>query len=249
MLLEQPTSWLGLHSVHRRKHNVFDAETCAPSSKSATRNRDARSTSKAKHAKRRKSRKRSDFARGAHVVLVAGDGARALLPFYAKKVANVHTDNSGSRCPDSRNMLHASIGQSYPAQSIPSEKAHQLPSCTFSLPKSQQRNGTQLRIRPASRWQAQAGRSRLATFTRAESKSSATAPWVKADARLVLADGSVWRGRAFGATDTEIGEVVFNTSITGYEEIMTDPSYRGQFVVFTHPHIGNVGINIGKLPS
>jgi len=42
---------------------------------------------------------------------------------------------------------------------------------------------------------------------------------------------------------------VFNTSITGYEEIMTDPSYRGQFVVFTHPHIGNVGINIGKLPT
>lgn len=61
----------------------------------------------------------------------------------------------------------------------------------------------------------------------------------------MLADGSVWRGRAFGATDTEIGEVVFNTSITGYEEIMTDPSYRGQFVVFTHPHIGNVGINTG----
>ena len=161
---------------------------------------------------------------------------------YTPTTAEVAAQNS-------RNMLHASIGQSYPAQSIPSEKAHQLPSCTFSLPKSQQRNGTQLRIRPASRWQAQAGRSRLATFTRAESKSSATAPWVKADARLVLADGSVWRGRAFGATDTEIGEVVFNTSITGYEEIMTDPSYRGQFVVFTHPHIGNVGINIGKLPS
>ena len=82
---------------------------------------------------------------------------------------------------------------------------------------------------------------------KAESNSSPVAPWQAADARLVLQDGSVWKGKAFGATDTEIGEVVFNTSITGYEEIMTDPSYRGQFVVFTHPHIGNVGINLGKL--
>ena len=62
-------------------------------------------------------------------------------------------------------------------------------------------------------------------------------------ARLVLEDGSVWPGTAFGATGTEIGEVVFNTSLTGYEEIMTDPSYKGQFVAFTCPHIGNVGIN------
>ncbi|KAL0038854.1 hypothetical protein WJX79_010728 [Trebouxia sp. C0005] len=145
--------------------------------------------------------------------------------------------------------MRASIGPSHSAQSVTSDKAHQLPSCTFFLPKPQQRKGTQLRIRPASRWQAQAGRSRPATVTRAESRSSEAAPWVKADARLVLADGSVWRGRAFGATDTEIGEVVFNTSITGYEEIMTDPSYRGQFVVFTHPHIGNVGINVEDAES
>ncbi len=178
---------------------------------------------------------------------VAGDGARALLPLKGRK--RTHTDNSGRCCPNLRKMLHASIGPSHPAQSVTSDRAHQLPSCTFSLPKSQQRKGTQLRTRQASRWQAQAGRSRLVTVTRAESQSSPAAPWVKADARLVLADGSVWRGRAFGATDTEIGEVVFNTSITGYEEIMTDPSYRGQFVVFTHPHIGNVGINIGKLPT
>lgn len=58
-----------------------------------------------------------------------------------------------------------------------------------------------------------------------------------------MEDGSVWQGTAFGATGTEVGEVVFNTSITGYQEIMTDPSYKGQFVCFTHPHIGNVGIN------
>lgn len=81
---------------------------------------------------------------------------------------------------------------------------------------------------------------------KAESSPGPVAPWQAADARLVLQDGSVWKGKAFGATDTEIGEVVFNTSITGYEEILTDPSYRGQFVVFTHPHIGNVGINLGK---
>ena len=46
-----------------------------------------------------------------------------------------------------------------------------------------------------------------------------------------------------------VGEVVFNTSLTGYQEILTDPSYKGQFVCFTYPHIGNVGINPGARPS
>ncbi|CAD7700529.1 unnamed protein product [Ostreobium quekettii] len=68
-------------------------------------------------------------------------------------------------------------------------------------------------------------------------------PWRTRDVRLVLEDGSVWRGSGFGAAGTEVGEVVFNTSITGYQEVMTDPSYRGQFVCFTYPHIGNVGVN------
>eukprot|EP00887_Chlorella_sp_A99_P005426 scaffold1.g5426.t1 len=72
------------------------------------------------------------------------------------------------------------------------------------------------------------------------------APWEgNTPARLVLEDGSVWHGTAFGHTGTEVGEVVFNTSLTGYQEILTDPSYKGQFVVFTYPHIGNVGINPG----
>jgi carbamoyl-phosphate synthase small subunit len=75
--------------------------------------------------------------------------------------------------------------------------------------------------------------------------AAAAYPFKKKDARLVLEDGSVWHGTSFGAQGTEIGEVVFNTSITGYQEIMTDPSYKGQFVCFTHPHIGNVGINDG----
>jgi len=62
-------------------------------------------------------------------------------------------------------------------------------------------------------------------------------------AALALADGTVFRGRAVGAAGTTVGEVVFNTAITGYEEILTDPSYAGQVVTLTYPHIGNVGIN------
>ncbi len=62
-------------------------------------------------------------------------------------------------------------------------------------------------------------------------------------ARLALEDGSLWRGQAFGATGTQVGEVVFNTSLTGYQEILTDPSYAGQIVVMTAPQIGNTGIN------
>jgi carbamoyl-phosphate synthase small subunit len=65
----------------------------------------------------------------------------------------------------------------------------------------------------------------------------------KTNARLVLADGSVWRGQACGAPGTRLGEVVFNTSLTGYQEILTDPSYAGQIVVMTAPQIGNTGIN------
>ena len=60
---------------------------------------------------------------------------------------------------------------------------------------------------------------------------------------LALADGRVFRGRACGAAGEAHGEVVFNTSMTGYQEIMTDPSYRGQLVCMTYPLIGNYGIN------
>jgi len=62
-------------------------------------------------------------------------------------------------------------------------------------------------------------------------------------AHLVLADGTVYRGRAFGAVGESIGEVVFNTAMTGYQEVLTDPSYKGQIVCMTYPEIGNVGIN------
>jgi carbamoyl-phosphate synthase small subunit len=63
------------------------------------------------------------------------------------------------------------------------------------------------------------------------------------DAALVLGDGSVWWGKGIGAHGTALGEVCFNTSMTGYQEIMTDPSYAGQIITFTFPHIGNVGAN------
>jgi carbamoyl-phosphate synthase small subunit len=63
------------------------------------------------------------------------------------------------------------------------------------------------------------------------------------DGVLVLHDGSVFRGRGIGATGKAVGEVCFNTSMTGYQEILTDPSYAGQIITFTFPHIGNVGVN------
>ncbi len=66
---------------------------------------------------------------------------------------------------------------------------------------------------------------------------------------LVLADGTVLWGRGFGATGEAVGEVCFNTAMTGYQEVMTDPSYAAQIVTFTFPHIGNVGTNDEDLES
>tara|TARA_Y100001968_G_scaffold324496_1_gene364000 strand:+ start:56715 stop:57869 length:1155 start_codon:yes stop_codon:yes gene_type:complete len=63
------------------------------------------------------------------------------------------------------------------------------------------------------------------------------------NAQLLLADGTLFEGKAFGYRGTVIGEVVFNTGITGYQEVLTDPSYYGQLVSFTYPEIGNTGIN------
>ncbi|HSA60151.1 MAG TPA: carbamoyl-phosphate synthase domain-containing protein, partial [bacterium] len=60
---------------------------------------------------------------------------------------------------------------------------------------------------------------------------------------LILEDGTVFEGRSFGAPGERIGEVVFNTSLSGYQEILTDPSYKGQMVVMTYPEIGNYGVN------
>src|SRR5437899_2539146 len=64
-----------------------------------------------------------------------------------------------------------------------------------------------------------------------------------APAKLALEDGTVFVGRSFGAAGEKFGEVVFNTSMTGYQEVLTDPSYTGQIVTMTYPVIGNYGIN------
>ena len=79
-----------------------------------------------------------------------------------------------------------------------------------------------------------------------EAMANATAkPWTEAPltGRLVLADGTVIAGHGLGAVGSAVGEVCFNTAITGYQEILTDPSYAGQIITFTFPHIGNVGTN------
>ncbi len=65
----------------------------------------------------------------------------------------------------------------------------------------------------------------------------------KPTACLALADGTLFYGAGFGATGQTEAELCFNTAMTGYQEIMTDPSYAGQIVTFTFPHIGNVGVN------
>ncbi|MCE3234774.1 MAG: carA [Vampirovibrio sp.] len=68
-------------------------------------------------------------------------------------------------------------------------------------------------------------------------------------ARLILEDGSVYHGQSIGVPGTTLGELVFNTSSTGYQEILTDPSYKGQIVLMTYPEIGNYGINSGDFES
>jgi carbamoyl-phosphate synthase small subunit len=77
------------------------------------------------------------------------------------------------------------------------------------------------------------------------------AAWIdpKPTAFLVLADGTVLEGFGLGATGHAVGEVCFNTAMTGYEEILTDPSYAGQIITFTFPHIGNVGVNDEDIES
>lgn len=75
--------------------------------------------------------------------------------------------------------------------------------------------------------------------------NATTAPWgaTTPTALLVLADGTVIAGKGLGAAGSAVGEVCFNTALTGYQEILTDPSYAGQIVTFTFPHIGNIGTN------
>src|SRR5665647_3456097 len=83
------------------------------------------------------------------------------------------------------------------------------------------------------------------TQTQAPSTGTSGSAWAepKPTALLVLADGTVLEGFGLGAAGIAVGEVCFNTAMTGYEEILTDPSYAGQIITFTFPHIGNVGTN------
>ena len=69
------------------------------------------------------------------------------------------------------------------------------------------------------------------------------------NAVLVLEDGTIYRGVSIGCDGETVGEVVFNTSITGYQEILTDPSYAEQIVTLTYPHIGNTGTNLEDFES
>lgn len=72
---------------------------------------------------------------------------------------------------------------------------------------------------------------------------------MKKNAVLILEDGSKFYGKSIGIQGIETGEVVFNTSMTGYQEVLTDPSYKNQIITFTYPHIGNVGVNINDEES
>ena len=67
--------------------------------------------------------------------------------------------------------------------------------------------------------------------------------------KLILEDGTIFEGKAFGYLEDSIGEVVFNTSMTGYQEVLTDPSYYGQIVTMTYPLVGNYGINLEDMES
>ena len=86
-------------------------------------------------------------------------------------------------------------------------------------------------------------------MTQRPNASAANAGGAFFSGALVLADGTVFRGRGFGASGHAVGEVCFNTAMTGYEEILTDASYAGQIIAFTSPHIGIVGTNSGDVES
>ncbi|WP_084691101.1 glutamine-hydrolyzing carbamoyl-phosphate synthase small subunit [Sphingomonas sp. SRS2] len=83
----------------------------------------------------------------------------------------------------------------------------------------------------------------------AETDNARPTPPEGATGVLVLGDGTLIWGRGFGATGDAVGEVCFNTAMTGYQEVMTDPSYAGQIITFTFPHIGNVGTNIEDIEA
>jgi hypothetical protein len=112
-----------------------------------------------------------------------------------------------------------------------------LSSTTPARPPSRDRRERRPRLIPPRR------RHRQCRTQRPETAMPAALTPPHPTACLVLADGTIFHGRGFGATGETVAELVFNTAMTGYQEIMTDPSYAGQIVTFTFPHVGNVGIN------
>src|SRR5579864_9604952 len=84
---------------------------------------------------------------------------------------------------------------------------------------------------------------------RAREREAPLTEAVERQGTLALEDGRIFKGRAAGASTRRGGEVVFNTSLTGYQEVFTDPSYAGQIVCLTYPHIGNVGTNADDAES
>jgi carbamoyl-phosphate synthase small subunit len=100
----------------------------------------------------------------------------------------------------------------------------------------------QARVEHAPDWSRMADSSTASTPVDTTGAAVVSRP-ASASAALVLADGTVFWGRGLGAPGQAVGEVCFNTSMTGYQEIVTDPSYAGQIITFTFPHIGNVGAN------
>ena len=117
------------------------------------------------------------------------------------------------------------------------------------------RKWRQARAIPSKHWSAIVAATGLAFADLQPSASSTPMPQTEtappgATAALVLADGSVLWGRGFGApSDGRVGELCFNTGMTGYQETLTDPSYAGQIITFTFPHIGNVGTNLGDMEA
>jgi carbamoyl-phosphate synthase small subunit len=91
----------------------------------------------------------------------------------------------------------------------------------------------------------------MPTIMRLDRQAASIAPCTEAARKtvLVLEDGTVFRGRGLGAFGQTLGEVCFNTSRTGYQEILSDPSYAGPIIAFTFPHIGNVGSNDEDIES
>ncbi len=128
------------------------------------------------------------------------------------------------------------------ARHAPSPQKGQMPMAKAAKTPSQARatrQGAMVSARKAADAKTISGNLKAAAKTRAPG----------ANAALVLADGTTFWGRGLGAATQTVGEVCFNTSITGYQEILTDPSYAGQIITFTFPHIGNVGTNAEDMES